>query len=109
MSLNFDVNSNSRKKVSHYEKNIKMCQFYSDSFRFFFLQQTVPTRYLLQNYNFNVNYMGCSFKFIVNVVVGESIVNAPFVSLQSKKTNNAKSEVRLVRYSIFFNQRTTTC
>jgi hypothetical protein len=30
----------SRKKVSHYEKNVKMCQFYSDSSRFF-LQPTV--------------------------------------------------------------------
>jgi hypothetical protein len=30
----------SRKKVSLYEKNVKMCQFYSDSSRFF-LQPTV--------------------------------------------------------------------
>jgi hypothetical protein len=43
MSLNFDVNSNlSRKKVSHYGKIVKMCQFYSDSSRFF-LQTTVPS------------------------------------------------------------------
>jgi hypothetical protein len=28
-----------RKKVSHHGKNVKMCQFYSDSFRFF-LQPT---------------------------------------------------------------------
>jgi hypothetical protein len=32
--------------------------------------------------------------FILNVGVEESIVNAPLVSLQSKNTNNAKSEVR---------------
>jgi hypothetical protein len=38
MSLNFGRNSNlsSRKKVSHYEKIVKICQFYSDSSRFFF-------------------------------------------------------------------------
>jgi hypothetical protein len=35
MSLNFDDNSISRKKVSHYRKIVKMCQFYSDSFLFF--------------------------------------------------------------------------
>jgi hypothetical protein len=35
----------------------------------------------------------CSFKFIGKVGVEESIVNAPLVSLQSKNTNNAKSEV----------------
>jgi hypothetical protein len=33
--------------------------------------------------------VGCSFKFILKVGVEESIV-----SLQSKNTNNAKSEVR---------------
>jgi hypothetical protein len=33
--------------------------------------------------------VGCSFKFILKVVVEESII-----SLQSKNTNNAKSEVR---------------
>jgi hypothetical protein len=32
--------------------------------------------------------------FILKVSVEESIVNAPLVSLQSKNTNNAKSEVR---------------
>jgi hypothetical protein len=43
MSLNFDVNSNlslvrkfhSVVYVSHYRKIVKMCQFYSDSSRFF--------------------------------------------------------------------------
>jgi hypothetical protein len=35
-----------------------------------------------------------NFKFILKVGVEESIVNAPLVSLQSKNTNNAKSEVR---------------
>jgi hypothetical protein len=38
--------------------------------------------------------IGCSFKFILKVGVEESTVNAPLVCLQSKKTNNAKSEVR---------------
>jgi hypothetical protein len=38
--------------------------------------------------------MGCSFKFILKVGVEESIVNAPLDRLQSKNTNNAKSEVR---------------
>jgi hypothetical protein len=32
MSLNFDVNSTLSKKISHYGKIVKMCQFYSDSF-----------------------------------------------------------------------------
>jgi hypothetical protein len=39
MSLIFDRNSNLslvRRFPSHYEKIIKMCQFYSDSSRFFF-------------------------------------------------------------------------
>jgi hypothetical protein len=39
-------------------------------------------------------YIGCSFKFLLKVEVEVSIVNAPLVSLQSKNTNNAKSEVR---------------
>jgi hypothetical protein len=39
-------------------------------------------------------YIGCSFKCLLKVGVKESIVNAPFVSLQSKNTNNAKSGVR---------------
>jgi hypothetical protein len=38
--------------------------------------------------------IGCSFKFILKVDVEESIVNAPLVGLQSKNTNNPKSEVR---------------
>jgi hypothetical protein len=38
--------------------------------------------------------IGCSFKFLLEVGVEESFVNAPLVSLQSKNTNNAKSEVR---------------
>ncbi|KAH0810923.1 hypothetical protein GEV33_011868 [Tenebrio molitor] len=36
----------------------------------------------------------CSFKFLLKVGVEDSIVNAPLSSLQSKNTNNAKSEVR---------------
>jgi hypothetical protein len=40
--------------------------------------------------------ISCSFKFPVKVGVEESIVNAPLVSLQSKNTNKAKSEVRSV-------------
>jgi outer membrane protein W len=35
-----------------------------------------------------------SFKFLVKVGVEESIVNAPLVSLDTKNTNNEKSEVR---------------
>jgi hypothetical protein len=38
--------------------------------------------------------IGCSFKFILKICIEESIVNEPLVSLQSKNTNNAKSEVR---------------
>jgi hypothetical protein len=38
--------------------------------------------------------IGCSFEFLLKVRVEESIVNAPHVSLQSKSTINAKSEVR---------------
>jgi hypothetical protein len=59
MSLNFDVNSKLRifrKKVSHYGKIVKMCQFYSDSSRFF-LQPTVLTFKTEQNpKNFNYCY-----------------------------------------------------
>jgi hypothetical protein len=40
-----------------------------------------------------LNYIGCSFKFVLKVGVEESIVNAPLVSLHPKNTNNAKSEV----------------
>jgi hypothetical protein len=40
-----------------------------------------------------ISYIGCSFKFIPKVGVEESIVNAPLVRLQSKNTNNTKSEV----------------
>jgi hypothetical protein len=35
-----------------------------------------------------------SFKFLLKVGVEESIVNAPLISLQSKNTSNAKSDVR---------------
>jgi hypothetical protein len=38
--------------------------------------------------------IGSTFKFILKVGVEESIVNAPLVSLHSKNTNNAKSEVK---------------
>jgi hypothetical protein len=38
--------------------------------------------------------VGCSFTFILKVGIEESIVNAPLVSLHSKNTKNAKSEVR---------------
>jgi hypothetical protein len=47
MSLNFDVNSKLhifRKKVSHYGKIVKMCQFYSDSSRFFCNQLYLPLK-----------------------------------------------------------------
>jgi hypothetical protein len=40
------------------------------------------------------NCIGCSFKFLLKLSVDESIVNAPLVSVQSKNTNDAKSEVR---------------
>jgi hypothetical protein len=39
--------------------------------------------------------IGCSLKYILKVDVEESIVNAPIVTLQSKNTNNAKSEISL--------------
>jgi hypothetical protein len=35
----------------------------------------------------------CSFKFLLKVGIEELIVNAPLVNLQSKTTNNEKSEV----------------
>jgi hypothetical protein len=44
--------------------------------------------------NFNEHPVGISVK----VGVEESIVNAPLVSLHSKNTNNAKSEVRFKRF-----------
>jgi hypothetical protein len=37
--------------------------------------------------------IGCFFKFHLKVDVEKSIVNAPLVSMHSKNTNNAKSEV----------------
>jgi hypothetical protein len=40
-----------------------------------------------------ISCIGCSFKFILKIGVEESNVNAPLVKLQSKTTNNAKSEV----------------
>jgi hypothetical protein len=43
MSLNFNHNSNLCKKVSRYEKIVKMCQFYSDSSRFFFATNCIQT------------------------------------------------------------------
>jgi hypothetical protein len=46
------------------------------------------------NFVYLARNIGCSFKFILKVGVEESIVNAPLVSLQSKNTNNAESEVR---------------
>jgi hypothetical protein len=46
------------------------------------------------NFVYPARNIGCSFKFILKVGVEESIVNAPLVSLQSKNTNNAESEVR---------------
>jgi hypothetical protein len=48
--------------------------------------------------SFHFIWIGCSFKFILKVGVEESIVNAPFVSLQ-----NAKSEVRLNSWSVLCN------
>jgi hypothetical protein len=37
----------------------------------------------------------CSFKFLLYVALEESIVNAPLISLQSKKTNDAKIRLDL--------------
>jgi hypothetical protein len=36
----------------------------------------------------------CSFKFLLKLGIEDSIVNAPLIRLQSKNTNNPKSEVR---------------
>jgi hypothetical protein len=51
MSSNFDHTS--RKEVSHYEEIVKMSQFYSDSYRFFFFLQ--PTVYYLREKHVNQN------------------------------------------------------
>jgi hypothetical protein len=40
----------------------------------------------------NYDSIGCSF--LLKVDVEESIVNTPLITLHSKNTNNAKSEVR---------------
>jgi hypothetical protein len=45
-------------------------------------------------FTFLLQQIGRSFKCLLKVGVEESIVNAPFVSLQSKNTNIAKSKVR---------------
>jgi hypothetical protein len=48
-------------------------------------------------------YIGCSFKFLLKVGVEESIMDAP---LQSKNTNNAKSEVRFKwRLNAYFEEK----
>jgi hypothetical protein len=56
----------------------------------------------------NSNVIGC---FHLKVGVKESIVNAPLVSLQSKNTNNAKSEVsfkQLIRDAFTIDSSTPT-
>jgi hypothetical protein len=65
-------------------------------FFFFFIEHRVNSVDVQRNKILTVcnNYHRCSFKFILKVGVEESIVNAPLVSLPSKNTNNAKSEVR---------------
>jgi hypothetical protein len=40
------------------------------------------------------DYIWCSFKLLFKAGVEETIVNAPLVSVHSKTTNNAKSEVK---------------
>jgi hypothetical protein len=52
------------------------------------VQHEVITNYYIEH------YIGCSFKFLLKVGFEESIVNAPLARVQSKNTNNAKSEVR---------------
>jgi hypothetical protein len=44
--------------------------------------------------NFIKNVSSVHLNFPSKLTVEESIVNAPLVSLQSKNTNNAKSELR---------------
>jgi hypothetical protein len=58
---------------------------------FFLFESTKQTQLNQQTHGYS--YIGRSFKFILKVDVKESIVNAPLVSLYSKNTNNAKSEV----------------
>jgi hypothetical protein len=43
-----------RKKVSHHEKIVKMCQFYSDSFRFFYNQLHVQYQKFLNKKSGNL-------------------------------------------------------
>jgi hypothetical protein len=51
-------------------------------------------------------YIGCSFKFIPKIGVEESIVNAPLVSLHTKNTNNAKSEVTFtINFNAYFEEK----
>jgi hypothetical protein len=53
------------------------------------------TDVLINKQNLTIRFcIGFSFKFLLKVGFDESIVNAPLVNLQSKITNNAKSEVR---------------
>jgi hypothetical protein len=56
-------------------------------------------------------YYQVLFKFLLKDGVEESIVNAPLVSLQSKNTNNATSEVRfkqLIRNAFTIDSSTPT-
>jgi hypothetical protein len=55
---------------------------------------TLSVRLTFYLQDFELDDYDCSFNFLLEVGVEESIVNAPLVSLQSKNTNNAKSKVR---------------
>jgi hypothetical protein len=69
-------------------QQINKWMFQLGTFVFFLVTVTVK----IEGWTLKIN-TGCSFKFFLKVGVEESIVNALLVSLQSKHTNNAKSEV----------------
>jgi hypothetical protein len=71
MSLNVDHNSNlSRKKVSHYGKIVNMCQFYSDSSRFFATNCTIASMEFRTAIYMSFKKNQCSLSFIViNVII----------------------------------------
>jgi hypothetical protein len=61
---------------------------------YFKMKMSVKYHTKQQSVRQTLENIGCSFKFLLKVRVEESIVNAPHVSLRSKSTINAKSEVR---------------
>jgi hypothetical protein len=74
--------------------NDDLSEIYIDLFRYFYDETQLHK--FKTFYSLLSTYIGCSLKCIIIIKVGveESIVNAPLVSLQSKNTNNATSEVR---------------